>query len=452
MPTKAKSKITHISPEVGIVETIIDDSGKTIYAIFKDGKVKFKNQIVLASEMIIEPPNITSSAIKCGLVTLPPKPIKYGTEQDLLREIKTFISSYFFTNKGFCEIAALYVMLTWVYERFNEIPYLRVIGTFGTGKSRFLKTMSSITYNSISLGSSSIAAMFRTIDQFGGTFILDEADFKSTEFSSDVAKILNNGHMKGSPVARMREKADSRGEFSVDIFQVFCPKILASRESFNDNALESRCFTQRLYPNSRIDVPISLNDQFVNDAKILRGKLLAFRFLNYHKINIKEIRSDKINNLRIKQIAQPLWNIALLVNNKTARRVIEEALLMDQNLISSQADTQEADVVIAIMKLLDTPGDKIHMKEIAEKYNKLFGSGSLTDNEGNTLYTYDYRLNLSDRRIGEIVGKTLHLRKLKNNRGIYIPKDGTTRLILKCLCERYGVTDDLIKDVNKLTS
>ena len=97
---------------------------------------------------------------------------------------------------------------------------------------------------------------------------------------------------------------------------------------------------------------------------------------HYWNLDIKEISSTKIKNLRILQIAQPLWNIALLVSEKVAQNVLEEAALMDMDLISDQSDTREADVLIVIVKLWDFEGNKIHMKDIAKKYFRLFGRGS----------------------------------------------------------------------------
>jgi hypothetical protein len=169
-----------------------------------------------------------------------------------------------------------------------------------------------------------------------------------------------------------------------------------------------------------------------------------FRFKNFSSLRIKELRSEKISNLRVLQITQPIWNIALLVNRRVVRSVIEQAIAKDENLISDQADTQEADVLIAIMKLMNHPGDKIHMKQIATLYNKLFGSASTVDLNENVMPRYDYKIDLSYRKIGEIVGKTLHVRKSKDNKGVHIIKNKATKLILKELCERYGVTDDLI--------
>lgn len=443
MSDNIKSEISFILNDVEIVEAIIKNDGKTTFAIYKDGVTKFKDQIILSDGQIVVPIKGSSDVIKHKFITLPSEPTSYSSEQDLFNEIKIFISKYFMTSSGFSEIMALYIMLTWVYERFEELPYLRVTGTLGTGKSRFLKVVAACAYHPITLGASSVAALFRTIDKFKGTFVLDEADSKNTDFSSEVAKILNNGNTKGMPIIRMRD--NSKGDFTTDVFQVFGPKVIASRESLSDAAFESRCFSQKLYPNKNVKAPTSLNDDFHEESKILRSKLLMFRFKNYLTLTPKELKNTKVNNSRILQIAQPIWNIALLVNEDLAKNVIKEALLMDRDLTFNQADTQEADVLISIMKLLDLPEDKIHMKKIATKYNRLFGTGEYADESGESLLAFDSKINLSDRKVGEIVGKTLHLRKYKDNNGRYILKDRSTREILKNLCSRYGVTDDLIQ-------
>lgn len=43
-------------------------------------------------------------------------------------------------------IAAHYVLLTWVYDAFSDLAYLRFRGDFGTGKTRALLTIGSLCY------------------------------------------------------------------------------------------------------------------------------------------------------------------------------------------------------------------------------------------------------------------------------------------------------------------
>ena len=49
-------------------------------------------------------------------------------------------------RRDFEEIATQYILLTWVYDKFNELPYLRLRGDFGSGKTRALLVIGSICY------------------------------------------------------------------------------------------------------------------------------------------------------------------------------------------------------------------------------------------------------------------------------------------------------------------
>jgi hypothetical protein len=63
-------------------------------------------------------------------------------------------------------------------DAFNEVPYLRLRGEFGTGKTRFLQTVGSLCYRPIfTSGVSTVSPLFHLLDTFGGTLILDKADF-----------------------------------------------------------------------------------------------------------------------------------------------------------------------------------------------------------------------------------------------------------------------------------
>jgi hypothetical protein len=66
-----------------------------------------------------------------------------------------------------------------VYDAFNEFPYLRFRGDYGTGKSRALIVVGSLCYKAyFASGASTVAPIFHTLDLFRGTLILDEADFR----------------------------------------------------------------------------------------------------------------------------------------------------------------------------------------------------------------------------------------------------------------------------------
>src|SRR5208282_3153868 len=100
-------------------------------------------------------------------------------------------------------IATYYVLLTWLYDAFNELPYLRLRGDFGTGKTRALLVVGSLCYKPFfASGASTVSPLFHILDAFRGTLILDEADFRFSDEKAEIVKILNNGNMRGMAVLR----------------------------------------------------------------------------------------------------------------------------------------------------------------------------------------------------------------------------------------------------------
>ena len=67
---------------------------------------------------------------------------EYGTPLDLFESVKQFIAQYVEVgDAGFLDVGATYVLLTWVYDKFNALPYLRALGDFNTGKTRLIETV-----------------------------------------------------------------------------------------------------------------------------------------------------------------------------------------------------------------------------------------------------------------------------------------------------------------------
>jgi hypothetical protein len=189
---------------------------------------------------------------------LPSQPEEYGSEAQLVVDVRNFIHHYVDVSPLYEQIATYYVLFTWLYDRFNELPYLRARGDPGCGKTRFLITVGSLCYKPImASGASSVSPLFRMLESFRGTLIIDESDLRFSDEKAEIVKILNNGNVRGFPV--LRSDVNRRGEFSPHAYHVFGPKIVATRGDFEDRALESRFLTEELGGHSlRENIPINL--------------------------------------------------------------------------------------------------------------------------------------------------------------------------------------------------
>src|SRR5947209_19505090 len=88
-------------------------------------------------------------------------------------------------------------------------------------------------------GASTLLPLFRILDAFRGTLIIDEGDFKVSDERAEIVKILNNGNARGFPV--LRTEVSSKGEFNPTAYAVFGPKFVATRGFCADRALQCRC-------------------------------------------------------------------------------------------------------------------------------------------------------------------------------------------------------------------
>ena len=93
---------------------------------------------------------ISSEEITLGAVKLPSGIAEYGETFTLLNEIENHICRYLDISDSFRRFASYYVLLSWLYDCFSTLPYLRFIGDTGCGKSRALDVCGGLCYKAIS--------------------------------------------------------------------------------------------------------------------------------------------------------------------------------------------------------------------------------------------------------------------------------------------------------------
>jgi len=132
-----------------LLEMVYDpDNKRTSFVVWKEGQWKIEREHVVGNQRLV-PYSSNNNLIKNHVLLFPSTPEEYGTEDDLIKEIRTFIHRYVDVSPGFEKIASYYVLFSWVYDSFNELPYLRLRGDYGSGKTRFLLTMGSLCYKPI---------------------------------------------------------------------------------------------------------------------------------------------------------------------------------------------------------------------------------------------------------------------------------------------------------------
>jgi hypothetical protein len=217
-----------------MVELVYDPGQGLVFAVKDDSEISYAE-----THQNLRPLEWIAEFARVGAVRLPSKWENYQSLDYLAETIRAWIHRYFDCDPVFESVATLYVLHTWIYERFHAVPYLRFLGISGSGKTRGTETIGSVCYRPLVIaGSATAAPMFRLIEGLGGTMLIDEADFQDSQIGTDIAKILNCGYQKHLSVTRMEK---TNNGYVPRLYEVFGPKVINGRRSFQDDATESRC-------------------------------------------------------------------------------------------------------------------------------------------------------------------------------------------------------------------
>lgn len=421
---KKRDKVPTVSRVCGdtLIELVYDpDKRKTALAVSRfNGLWNIEQEVMIETGEVLIPYAATNSLIANRCVLLPSAPTEYGFKHELIADIRSFLHRYVDLSPAFETVAAYYVLMTWVHDAFGEVPYLRARGDYGSGKTRCLMTIGSLCYKPFfASGASSSAALFRTLDAFGGTLVLDEADMPFSDAKAELVKILNNGTVKGMPV--LRTVVNRHKEFNPYAFQVFGPKIIGAREPFQDRALESRFLTEITGTRRlRSDIPIHLPPTFEAEALALRNRLLHFRLCEFFRIKTDTGALMKGAEPRLNQMALSLLS---MVDDAEARKELQHWILEQySDLQNERRETPEALVLTATLHVFGLDG--AFVRDIARRFNQ----------DAETVYGSP----VSNKWIGSILRTRLHLVTSKTN-GVYIVP-ASEKPKLDALALRYGFT------------
>jgi hypothetical protein len=418
--------ISRVLDDGTLVELVYDASaGTTSLAICRPGgDTTVEPFLELTSGERLVPYSARNNLIANECVVLPSDIGDFGDKRDLLVEIQAFVHRYVDLTPVFEAIVAHYVLLTWVYDAFSDLPYLRFRGDYGTGKTRALLTVGSLCYKPFfASGASTVSPIFHIQDAFQGTLILDEADFRFSDATAELTKVLNNGTTRGMPV--LRTMTNRNRELNPQAFRVFGPKIIAMRESYADQALESRFLTAETSGRGlRTEIPVHLPESFKLEALDLRNKLLAWRFRSRFSVGPDPSHLPVGISPRRRQTSLALLS---LIESETLRSgVTAELAGEDARALDDRAGTLEAVMLLAITQSFATcEAPHATIRDVAERFNAAVSG--------------DLGRPMSNRWIGQFVRHRLRLSTMKSG-GVYV-LPATEKPKVDALAVRFGVSE-----------
>lgn len=416
-------------PDGGLVETVMLPDTSTALAVAREGSIEIAEKVTFDGVTYLPIP-AHNNLIRHRVVLLPPPPAALAETDTLVSEVTDFMSRYVTFSDAFTTVAAHYILLSWVYDAFRELSYLRVRGDYGTGKTRALQVIGHLLYKPVfASGATTVSPIFHTLDLFRGSLVLDEADFRFSDQTAELTKILNNGNAEGFPV--LRSVPNDKKLYDPRAFAVYGPKLIAMREFWRDEALESRCLTETMGtmpPGS--GVPITLPLEFEEEARALRGKLLAYRFAKLPGLLTTPVSYDAGLSPRTNQLLSPLLSLATSAEDRNT--IVAFAAEREGERLAASAFRPESYVLAAIAALHATKAGNVPLADV---------SRYLTHHHGG-----EFDRPITARYLGHLIRARLNLPTRKSHGTFRVMVSAERLEVLVC---RFGVDKVDVGDVSE---
>jgi DNA primase catalytic core len=267
---------------------------------------------------------------------------------NLVRDITQYLRRYIWhSDESTHEVLALYAMGTYAARIFRAFPYLSLNGLAGSGKSNTLDLMYELCFNAVYTANISPSALFRTIESTFATCIRDEAEQfnKKTPENMDELTMLNAGYKAGAKV--MRSGKNAQGQFDVEEFDLFSPKIFAGINMLNDTLL-TRSILIKMYKAPKDVVKnmprmVQSRDQLLSQGADLRDRLHVWfmtRFVDIKQVYDQYKPIDEIAN-RDWEVWLPLLAVAALADMEDTERAPDSEMLTERIIRTAIAKGKE---------------------------------------------------------------------------------------------------------------
>jgi len=246
------------------------------------------------------------------------------------------------------DCATLWAIGTYLMDTWRLWPRLLITSpTKACGKSTFLEVIDAMVHRGFIVSNASPAAIFRTIEAWKPTLLLDEADTWMRQ-NEDPAGILNSGHTRRT--ARVIRVQEVNGEHVPTPFSTWCPMAIAGIGSQRDT-LMSRSIViglRRKLPEETVArLPFELHGQ------MLRVRRQVARWTEDNAIRIGEMEDEPsaCGNDRMQDNFTPLWRIAQVLGGPWPDRIA--------SAYAAQAQAQDED---------DDPAGVMLLRDIADLF------------------------------------------------------------------------------------
>jgi hypothetical protein len=299
---------------------------------------------------------VDNNALRKGLVTVPTIP-----QECTFSEAFEFTDEFALKCYDPCGQLALMRLLlriangSWFLDRFIErsewdiagcgkyAPIIPIRGPSQAGKNRLAFVLRMASYRPyFEMSTYRIPSLYRPLDVWKGSLILDEADFAQTTEKSEVIHFLNC-RATGTPISRQ----DPKNPAKTDVFTNFGITTVTQRREFEDNATESRCIPFYSEATDK-QLPTVETDEMIREGLLIQNMMLWLRTQYFESFHID--KTEWVNDISDPRlVASLLPLLALAKYEPNIKSTISETVKAVQRMkIEAKAGSEDGMVINAL--------------------------------------------------------------------------------------------------------
>ena len=238
---------------------------------------------------------------------------------ELANKIESLFDRFVFLPQGGSTAISLWIMGTYVFNSFRIFPNIAITSPERRcGKSSTLDIIEALSYKSLLTSNITPAAIFRLIEKYQPTLLIDEADTFVSGRNDDMIGIINSGHAKNRAVIirTVGENYESKK------FSTWSPKVFASIKSLQATVMD-RSIEVKLRRKTIHEIVDRLPVNFKDDCLEIRSKLLKWGLDHQDDIRFAKVSLPRIENDRAMDNWHPLFCIASKLDSEWIDKCIK---------------------------------------------------------------------------------------------------------------------------------
>ncbi len=270
----------------------------------------------------------------------------------LLNSISEELLKYVILPSGAANAIAAWTVLTYSSDAFRILPNLGITSPVKRcGKTTLLEVLQGLTNKGLTASNISPAAVFRTIDKYHPTLLIDEADTFLKD-NDELRGVLNSGHTKTTAFV-IRVEGESLEPVK---FSTWGPKAISMIGSLPET-LQDRSVVIKLRRKMPDESAAKLDIDFEAECIDIRRKCQRWADDNLNKLTMTRPEMPQTNNDRMTDNWMPLFTIAQIAGGDWPE-LIEKSM---SKMMSGEDDN------IGVMLLAD-------IRDIFNSTDRIFSS------------------------------------------------------------------------------